>query len=86
MLKSRLTYHGLIEDRLSDDDRQMINSRLYPLSYNGIAALVSLSLYDKIRYPFAFSTSVGMFPSAKYQDALSFAKKYIGIVLNLLTR
>ncbi|CAO3613360.1 unnamed protein product [Mucor hiemalis] len=74
-----------IEDRLSDDDRQMINSRLYPLSYNGIAALISLSLYDHVVYPSLFDTcSIGLFPSNV--DILPFAQKYIGVVLNLLTR
>ncbi|KAI9271140.1 hypothetical protein EDC94DRAFT_304857 [Helicostylum pulchrum] len=55
-------YNISLEDRLSDDDRQMINSRMYPLSYNGIATLITLS--------FVFE----------------FAKKYIGILLNLLVR
>lgn len=73
------------EDRLSDDDRQMINSRLYPLSYTGIAALISLSLYDHVVYPTLFDTSpVGLFPSKA--DIFPFAKKYIGVVLNLLSR
>lgn len=55
----------------------MINSRMYPLSYRGIGALISLSVYDKISLH-----SVGILTCF---DALPFAKKYIGIVLNLLS-
>ncbi|CEP18348.1 hypothetical protein [Parasitella parasitica] len=45
-----------------DNDLQMINSTLYPLSYNGIAILLSLSLYDKTIYPQTSSkSSMGLF-------------------------
>lgn len=66
-----------------EDDRQMINTRLYPISYNGIATFFCLSLYDKMIYPTAFhEASIGLFPDIL--DCYKLAKKYIGILLNLL--
>lgn len=63
----------------------MINSRMYPLSYNGIATLITLSLYDSILYPIIFHTSsVNNF--SPDLSVFEFAKKYIGILLNLLVR
>ncbi|KAI8071897.1 hypothetical protein BDF21DRAFT_80591 [Thamnidium elegans] len=79
-------HHNIsLEDRLSDDDRQMINSRMYPLSYSGIATLIAFSLYDSVLYPIIFHTS----SISNFSHDLSvfeFAKKYIGILLNLLVR
>ncbi|KAI7898797.1 uncharacterized protein BX663DRAFT_533156 [Cokeromyces recurvatus] len=59
-----------------ENDRQMINARLYPLGYNGIAILLCLSLYDKIIRSDILHLS----------NAYSLAKEFIGIVLNLLRR
>ncbi|KAI9356382.1 hypothetical protein BD770DRAFT_106284 [Pilaira anomala] len=84
-LNKKNHYAISLEDRVSDDDRQMINSRMYPLSYNGIATLISLSLYDKVLYPIVFNTSsIGNFPIDL--KPFAFAKQYIGILLNLLVR
>jgi hypothetical protein len=49
----------------------MINPRLYPLSYEGIACLFSMTLYDK--------------KDVKL-DMLPMAKDYIGISMNLVLR
>lgn len=68
-----------------ENDRQMINARLYPLSYNGIAILLSLSLYSKTICPqISLKTSMGLFDNDT--DVYKMAQKYIGIVLNLVTR
>ncbi|KAI8644668.1 hypothetical protein BD408DRAFT_450647 [Parasitella parasitica] len=73
------------EHAAKDNDLQMINSTLYPLSYNGIASLLSLSLYDKIIYPqISSNPSMGLFDGMN--DVYDMAQKYIGIVLNLATR
>lgn len=70
---------------MMENDRQMINARLYPLSYNGIAILLSLSLYDKAIYPkISLKTSIGLLNNDT--DIYKMAQKYIGIVLNLVTR
>lgn len=66
-----------------ENDRQMINTRLYPISYNGIAIFLCLSLYDKVVYPVVFhETSIGLFPDNL--DCYELAKKYTGLLLNLL--
>jgi hypothetical protein len=62
----------------------MINTSLYPLSYDGIATLFSISIYDKLLYPFFADQSVDLLPSNF--DAYAFSKKYIGALLNLITR
>lgn len=70
---------------MMENDRQMINARLYPLSYNGIAILLSLSLYGKTICPqISLKTSMGLFDNDT--DVYKMAQKYIGIVLNLVTR
>lgn len=78
--KDNFLLKNKIEDKISEDDRQMINSRMYPLSHGGIGALISFSVYDHTlsRQP------VGIFP-LHITDALSFAKNYIGIILLLLS-
>ncbi|KAI7882308.1 uncharacterized protein EV154DRAFT_33378 [Mucor mucedo] len=67
------------EDQISDDDRQMINSRMYPLSHRGIGAVISFSVYDSR----LSSKPVGLL--CETTDALAFAKKYIGTVVQLLS-
>ncbi|KAG1412692.1 hypothetical protein G6F58_007891 [Rhizopus delemar] len=59
------------EDEVLENDKQMINPRLYPLSYEGIACLFSMTLYDK--------------KDVKL-DMLPMAKDYIGISMNLILR
>ncbi|CAO3704118.1 unnamed protein product [Rhizopus stolonifer] len=59
------------EDEAYENDKQMINQKLYPLTYEGIASLLSLSLYDT---------------KDKKLDALALAKDYIGVTMNLMLR
>jgi hypothetical protein len=66
-----------------ENDRQMINARLYPISYDGVAILLCLSLYDKLIYPTVFhEASIGLLPDNL--DYYRIAKEYIGLLLNLL--
>ncbi|KAI9486642.1 MAG: hypothetical protein EXX96DRAFT_549881 [Benjaminiella poitrasii] len=73
------------DDEVMENDRQMINARLYPLGYDGVAAFLSLALYDKIMYSDACHLSaIGLFP--KDLNDYTLAREYSGILLNLLTR
>ncbi|OAD08270.1 hypothetical protein MUCCIDRAFT_105228 [Mucor lusitanicus CBS 277.49] len=70
------------EERSKEIDLQVINHRAYPLSFDGVALLLSLSLYDKLIYPTITSKpSMGL-----YQDDIvpyNLTKQYFGIVMNL---
>ncbi|KAI9267383.1 hypothetical protein BY458DRAFT_512206 [Sporodiniella umbellata] len=58
-----------IEDEIYENEKQMVNQRLYILSYEGIASLMALSLYRKKKCQ---------------SDMFDIAKNYIGISMNLL--
>jgi len=60
----------------------VINNRAYPLSFDGVALLLSLSLYDKLIYP-AISSKPSM---GLYDDKVAtydLTKQYFGIAMNL---
>lgn len=51
----------------------MINARLYPLNYEGIASLLSISLYNQLVSQHTIDL-----------DAFDLAKTYIGILIHLM--
>ncbi|KAK4510868.1 Aldo_ket_red domain-containing protein [Mucor velutinosus] len=70
------------EQRSRELDLQVINNRAYPLSFNGAAVLLSLSLYDKLIY----STITSKPSMGLYDDTIAIynlTKQYFGIAMNL---
>ncbi|CAO0792451.1 unnamed protein product [Mucor circinelloides] len=70
------------EEKSKEIDLQVINNRAYPLSFDGVALLLSLSLYDKLIYP-AISSKPSM---GLYDDKVAtydLTKQYFGIAMNL---
>ncbi|CEG67175.1 hypothetical protein RMATCC62417_03642 [Rhizopus microsporus] len=61
------------DEEVIENDRQMINARLYPLNYEGIASLLSISLYNQ----FASQHTIDL-------DAFNLAKTYIDILIHLM--
>ncbi|CEG82901.1 hypothetical protein RMATCC62417_16892 [Rhizopus microsporus] len=61
------------DEEVIENDRQMINARLYPLNYEGIASLLSISLYNQL----VSQHTIDM-------DAFDLAKTYIGILIHLM--
>ncbi|KAI8983100.1 hypothetical protein BDB01DRAFT_792455 [Pilobolus umbonatus] len=66
-----------------NDDSQIINSRLYPIDFHGIATLISMSMYDRYIYPAVFHCkSSHLMPTVL--SSMWIGKEYTGIMLNLL--
>jgi hypothetical protein len=73
---------AIVEERSREIDLQVINNRAYPLSFDGVALLLCLSLYDKLIYPTVTSKpSMGLYDDKVLTYNLT--KQYFGIVLNL---
>ncbi|GAN01173.1 hypothetical protein MAM1_0005c00604 [Mucor ambiguus] len=70
------------EQRSRELDLQVINNKAYPLSFDGVAVLLCLSLYDKLIYPTITSkSSMGLYDDTMVPYNLT--KQYFGIVMNL---